>query len=70
MGRDFSASTKPVAERVGQDKAYIIDSSKARSELGWTPAISFDAGLDGVISWIEGNWDEIKNQPLSYIHKP
>jgi dTDP-glucose 4,6-dehydratase len=69
MGKDFVSSTKSVAERIGQDKAYIIDSTKAREKLGWTPKIRLMDGLQDVITWIENNWDEIKQQPLEYIHK-
>lgn len=70
MGRDFNTSTKAVAERIGQDKAYIIDSQKARHELGWTPQIPRDKGVGEVIQWIEANWDEISRMPLDYEYKP
>ncbi len=70
LGKDFKKVTKVVAERLGQDKAYVIDSGKARRTLGWKPKISIEEGLEGVISWINDNWEEIKRQPLNYIHKP
>lgn len=70
MSEDFNSCTKTVAERIGQDKAYIIDSSKARKELGWTPKIQLNEGLKGVVTWVENNWNEISRQPLEYMHKP
>ena len=70
MGVDFARATRAVGERPGQDAAYIIDSTKARKELDWRPEISFDAGISAVVKWIEDNWDQIKDQPLEYIHKP
>jgi len=69
MGQDFAAATISVGERLGQDAAYIIDSTKARKELGWLPQISLAEGLGGVVKWVEGNWQEIQNQPLEYLHK-
>jgi len=70
MGVDFSKATKKVEERLGQDAAYIIDSAKARKVLNWKPQITMEKGLEGVVDWVEKNWEEIKNQPLEYVHNP
>ena len=69
MGKDFKMATREVDERLGQDNAYVIDSGKARQELGWEPEISFDQGVEEVIDWIEQNWDTITAEPLEYIHQ-
>lgn len=69
MNIDFAQATKKVAERLGQDKAYVIDSGKARQEFGWQPIISMEAGLAGVVDWVGKNWDEIIKEPLVYVHK-
>lgn len=66
----FEKATKVVEERLGQDAAYVIDSTKARKEFGWAPSIGMEEGLSGTISWITANWEEIKKEPLEYIHKP
>jgi len=58
-----------VEERLGQDKAYVIDSSKARREFGWKCQISFEKGLQQTIDWVEANYPEISQQPLVYIHQ-
>ncbi|HEV7225064.1 MAG TPA: GDP-mannose 4,6-dehydratase [Pirellulales bacterium] len=68
LGRDFAASTESVGERLGQDAAYVIDSTRARQELGWRPAISLDEGLSEVVAWVESHWREIRTQPLEYRH--
>jgi dTDP-glucose 4,6-dehydratase len=70
MGKDFSKATRAVAERPGQDKAYVLNSSKIRKELGWKPAISLDEGLTEVIAWMEKNWSEISRGPFDYEHQP
>lgn len=58
-----------VEERLGQDKAYVIDSSKARKEFGWKPLISIEEGLSLTIDWVVNNFSEIEKEPLSYMHK-
>lgn len=70
MGRDFEKSTITVDERLGQDAAYVIDSTRAREGLGWVPQIPLSQGLAGVVRWVEDNWEEIQRQPLEYQHRP
>lgn len=70
MNCSFSDSTETVAERLGQDAAYVIDSTKARTELAWKPEISLTDGIADVIKWVNEFWPEIQQQPLEYIHKP
>ena len=69
MGRDFRKSVRTVPDRIGQDAAYIIDSAKTRHELKWQPKIELEEGIRQVVSWVEENWAEIKNEPLTYSHK-
>ncbi len=69
-GKRFEEATLSVDERPGQDAAYVIDSSRARSELDWSPNIRIKEGLSGVIDWVDNNFDRIQTQSLEYIHKP
>ena len=69
MGKEFQEYTEIVGERPGQDAAYVIDSTRARSELGWMPTVTLDNGLNHVINWIEDNWTTIQKYPYEYIHK-
>lgn len=70
MGYDFETSIVAAGERLGQDAAYVIDSALARDEFSWSPKISLEEGLSGVISWVEENWEKIQKEPLEYVHKP
>ena len=65
----FSSAIEYVGDRVGQDYAYRIDSTKARRTLGWEPMIRFRQGAQEVINWIDENWKEISTLPYTYIHK-
>lgn len=68
-GLDFAQHTESVTERPGQDKVYVIDSSKARTAFGWRDEITLDQGLQEVIDWVEHYWSEIQEEPLHYVHK-
>lgn len=40
-----------VTDRPGHDRRYAIDYSRARAELGWEPARTFEAGLAETVRW-------------------
>jgi dTDP-glucose 4,6-dehydratase len=56
-------------DRLGKDQAYFLDSTKIRTDLGWSHAVSLEEGLKETLDWIDANFDILKNQPLDYIHK-
>jgi len=69
MNVPFEIATTTTEERLGQDKAYLIDSTKARTELNWKSMIALQEGLQCTLDWILQNYKEIAQQPLCYIHK-
>ncbi|HWV49409.1 MAG TPA: dTDP-glucose 4,6-dehydratase [Microbacterium sp.] len=47
-----------VTDRAGHDLRYAIDSTRLRTELGWTPAYGdFESGLAATIDWYRNNED-------------
>ena len=46
---------KYVQDRPGHDRRYAIDCTKAETELGWQPLISFEKGLKDTIAWYKAN---------------
>lgn len=44
-----------VKDRAGHDLRYAIDSSKLQKELGWTPRMKFEEGLEKTIDWYLNN---------------
>lgn len=70
MGERFENHVEIDEERLGQDAVYVVDSTRARTELGWRPKIDFHTGVQQMIDWIEKDWDTIKTLPLEYQHKP
>tara|TARA_B100001063_G_C16726800_1_gene536896 strand:- start:109 stop:1167 length:1059 start_codon:yes stop_codon:yes gene_type:complete len=64
LNRPFKMSEKLikfVEDRPGHDLRYAIDASKIKSELGWTPSVSFKEGLSITIDWYINNERWLKN---------
>lgn len=70
LGADFARVVEVVGERPGKDAAYRLDSTKARSVLGWEDRIAFEDGLDEVIAWVANHLEVLRQQPLDYVHRP
>ncbi len=53
---------KYVTDRPGHDKRYAIDPSKIKRELGWSPAHTFEKGLEETVRWYLDNrgwWERV-----------
>jgi len=58
LGRESGTSEKLITyvkDRAGHDLRYAIDSSKLQRELGWTPSLRFEEGLEKTIDWYLSN---------------
>ena len=49
-----------VEDRLGHDRRYAVDASKAKEELSWAPLVEFEEGLAETIGWYgeNGAWLE------------
>jgi dTDP-glucose 4,6-dehydratase len=50
-----------VKDRAGHDLRYAIDSSKLQRELGWTPSLQFEEGLEKTVEWYLQNQEWLDN---------
>lgn len=50
-----------VKDRPGHDLRYAIDASKINKELGWSPSVTFEEGLEETIDWYLNNKDWLSN---------
>jgi dTDP-glucose 4,6-dehydratase len=44
-----------VQDRAGHDMRYAIDASKLKNELGWSPSVTFEQGLEKTVDWFLAN---------------
>ena len=48
---------------MGHDRRYSVDCTKIRTELGYAPRTSFEAGLAETVAWYRDNrvwWEPLK----------
>jgi dTDP-glucose 4,6-dehydratase len=70
MNVEFNKFVEIVNERPGKDSAYLLDSTKAKTQLGWKDRISLEQGINDTIKWLKDNLEIIKKCSFDYIHKP
>ncbi len=44
-----------VTDRAGHDLRYAIDASKLKQELGWSPSLQFEEGIEKTVRWYLDN---------------
>lgn len=50
-----------VTDRAGHDLRYAIDSTKLHEELGWSPSLQFEEGIEMTIRWYLNNQQWMDN---------
>jgi dTDP-glucose 4,6-dehydratase len=54
-----------VPDRPGHDRRYLLDVTKIRTQLGWTPSISFDDGIAETVAWYAEHrswWEPLRDR--------
>lgn len=69
LGKRFDDCVEIGPERPGKDTAYMLDSMKVRTELGWRDRISLGEGIDEVIAWARRFEAVLCKLPQRYEHK-
>jgi dTDP-glucose 4,6-dehydratase len=44
-----------VSDRLGHDRRYAVNCTKAETELDWHPVVSFEDGLTETVRWYQNN---------------
>ncbi|MFK7030575.1 dTDP-glucose 4,6-dehydratase [Flavobacterium oreochromis] len=64
LGRNEGESAELITyvkDRPGHDLRYAIDASKINKELGWSPSVTFEEGLEETINWYLENTEWLNN---------
>lgn len=69
MGASFDDCVEVVEARLGQDAAYLLDCTKARTQLGWSPHCRVEDAIGDTIAWMEKSLSRLRDLPAEYIHK-
>jgi dTDP-glucose 4,6-dehydratase len=63
LGREEGENEKLITfvkDRAGHDARYAIDATKLENELGWTPSIQFEEGLERTVDWYLENQEWVE----------
>jgi dTDP-glucose 4,6-dehydratase len=66
LGVPFDDMVEIAPDRVGQDAEILLDTSRIAADVGWSPTIDLDTGLEDTIAWVKQNLDVLKDQPTEY----
>jgi len=69
LGKSFEECVEIGPERAGKDTAYMLDSIKLRTELGWQDKISLEEGIADTIRWMQTFQSDLSTLPSKYEHK-
>jgi dTDP-glucose 4,6-dehydratase len=69
LGAKFEEVVEATPGRLGQDGAYLLDTSKARTQLGWSAKLNVDDVIRDTIEWLKKNLERAKSLPAEYVHK-
>jgi dTDP-glucose 4,6-dehydratase len=64
LGRHAGESARLITfvkDRAGHDLRYAIDSSKLKTDLGWSPSVNFEQGLEKTVDWYLTNEKWLEN---------
>ena len=50
-----------VKDRQGHDLRYAIDATRIENELGWTPSLQFEEGLEKTVEWYLDNQEWVNH---------
>ena len=64
-GKSYAYQITFVTDRPGHDHRYAIDASKIKRDLGWSPSVTFEQGIEQTVAWYLENetwWRDILDQ--------
>lgn len=59
-GQSYETQITYVTDRPGHDRRYAIDPTKIQRDIGWSPAESFETGIDKTVRWYLDNVEWIE----------
>jgi len=63
---------KYVTDRPGHDRRYAVDWTKINKELGWSPSVSLEEGIQKTIDWYTSNaqwWKKLRDTNKQYFEE-
>lgn len=71
MGKDED-QLEYIKDRPGHDRRYAVDWTKIHNELGWSPSVTLEQGLQKMIDWYKSNetwWKALKLKESAFFNE-
>jgi len=68
-GVPFDDLVEVTPDRLGNDEAYLLDTTRLRDDLGWSDSIDLRQGLAETLRWLEENLSLLEQLPYDYRHR-
>ena len=68
-GAEFGTWVDTGPDRPGKDATYMLDSTRLKNDLSWSPKYSLEEGIRDTLAWIDTDLEVLATSTDEYLHR-